>query len=283
MSEAEKPRDEMPEAELEKLPDPEKRIVDSKPFELELAFRQVLREPEGKVETNTNKSVQLPAEEEAQTQVQALPEPGEGQKKSQYENSFNLFADIFYGVLVAPRQTMLILSDQTKYPCTAGNIAQSGFFVIMVLSMTGWLRFKADSIQASVGSGLMFTLSGALNWFFMAVVLYYLSIFMRGRLKLGNALIATAWSFLPFIFFAPVLCFRTLLGNFFPLLAMMPALWFLFLLFVTFQASLRTSIPKLSLILIVVPPLFAFVYIFWLVVAFGSLFIQILPRLLPAA
>ncbi len=269
MSEAEEAKEENPQTELEILPDPEKRIIDSKPFELELAFRQVLKEPQGKVE---------PAAEPS-------PEkPEEPPKKSQdYENSFNLFADIFYGVLVAPRQTMLILSDQTKYPCTAGNIAQAGFFVIMVLSMTGWLRFKADSIQASVGSGLMFTLSGALNWFFMAVVLYYLSIFMRGRLKLGNALIATAWSFLPFIFFAPVLCFRSLLGNFFPLLAMMPALWFLFLLFVTFQASLRTSIPKLSLILIVVPPLFAFVYIFWLVVALGSLVMQILPRLMPAA
>ncbi|MCA0313095.1 MAG: YIP1 family protein [Candidatus Melainabacteria bacterium] len=234
----------------------EKTLAESEPFELEQAFRQVIKNTEEEPESSKTKT----------------------EASRDYSNSFNLFADIFYGVLVAPRQTMLILSDQRKFPPSAINMSMAIFFVTLALSMTAWLRFKPQAALASAGAGLTFTISGLLNWISISVVLYYLNIFLRGKLKFANALIACAWAFLPFLFFPPVLCFKKALGPAFPLLASFPATWFLILLFITFQSALRTTTFKLSLILIVLPPLLFGVYTFWLFLAFGLTAIQLLSR-----
>jgi hypothetical protein len=60
---------------------------------------------------------------------------------------------------------------------------------------------------------------------------------------------------------------------------MVVAMWFLYLLFAAFQSALKTSALKMSLIVIVVPPLFAAVYLFWMGLALFSLGMQLLPRL----
>ncbi len=82
----------------------EKTLAESEPFELEQAFRQVIKNTEEEPESSKTKT----------------------EASRDYSNSFNLFADIFYGVLVAPRQTMLILSDQRKFP-PAQSICQWRF------------------------------------------------------------------------------------------------------------------------------------------------------------
>lgn len=247
-----------------------KTISEVEPFELEMALKQVIRESGAPLDVAPEPPVKQGGEPE--------PDKVKVEKKGDYENSFNLFADIFYGVLVAPRQTMLILSNGSKYPPNAGHISQAIFFVVLVLSMVAWLRFRFDA-PSTAGSVLAFAVSGACNWICVAFLLYYLSIFLRSRLRLGNAIIATAWSFLPLIFLAPLYCFKHALGPLFFLLATLPVYWFLFLLWTTFHAALKTTHFKLGLILIVVPPLLAFVYLFWVGLSLVTLILQILPKL----
>lgn len=251
----------------------EKTISEVEPFELEMALKQVIRESGAPLEETPETPVTNRNEGGA-----TEPDKAKVEKKGDYENSFNLFADIFYGVLVAPRQTMLILSNGSKYPPNAGHISQAIFFVVLVLSMIAWLRFRFDA-PSTAGSVLAFAVSGACNWICVAFLLYYLSIFLRSRLRLGNAIIATAWSFLPLIFLAPLYCFKHALGPLFFLLATLPVYWFLFLLWTTFHAALKTTHFKLGLILIVVPPLLAFVYLFWVGLSLVTLILQILPKL----
>lgn len=243
----------------------EKRLSESQPFELEMAFKQVLKDPQAKPEEPL-------AEGAEQTKAEV-------KSSAEYTRSANLFADIFYGVLVAPRQTMQILSDGKKYPATFHHLTQSIFFMTLVLSLVGWLRFKLDRVADTAVSSLVFTLSGIELWFVLAVILYYLGSFARVKVRFGNALVSIAWAFLPVLFFTPIMCFKKLLGLGIMLPGMVVAMWFLYLLFAAFQSALKTSALKMSLIVIVVPPLFAFVYLFWMGLAVFSLGMQLLPRL----
>lgn len=243
----------------------EKRLSESQPFELEMAFKQVLKDPQSKAE----EALDQPSEK---NEVKAKV-PGD------YAKSINLFADIFYGVLVAPRQTMQILSDGKKYPATFSHLTQSIFFLILVLSLVSWLKFKLDRMAESAVSSLVFTVSGIELWLVLAIALYYLGSFARVKVRFGNALVSTAWAFLPVLFFAPIMCFKKLLGLGVMLPGMVVAIWFLYLIFAAFQSALKTTALKMSLIVIVVPPIFAFVYLFWMGLALFSLGMQLLPRL----
>jgi Yip1 domain len=226
--------------------EPSKRISESNPRELELAFRQVLNQPEkGSPAANL-------AAAENESDSEAVEK-----KESAYKNGFNLWADIFYGVLVAPRQTMMILSDSSRFPPTASHIGGAVLLVLAALTLTASLKLKVATVSLSY-----FCTSFA-SWFTLTLILYYLSIWMRGhRLTLGNAFIATGWAYLPMLFFAPVACLKQ--TALFAVCGPAVALWLIILQWIAFQTSLRTSATKLALILIVVPPIFVFVYLFWI-------------------
>lgn len=289
----------------------QKRLSESAPHELEMAFKQALKDS-GKIqplaeESTNQESVNPESVEKAGDSQQAEPGPnlssklanqstspieetaqehqsgtpaGDGDKNC--ENSFNLFADIFYGVLVAPKQTMLVLGDSKRFAPSAGHIAQAGFLAVLALSTTGWLRFKLNHAPETAAGSLFFVLSGLGDWLVISLILFYLSIFMRGhRLTPGNALITVGWCFLPFFFFAPVACFKGLFGQSFLYFATIPAFWFLYLLWTAFQAALRTSTAKLALLLIAVPPLVVFVYLFWISLSAALLLLQLSKCLSP--
>ncbi|MBP9093216.1 hypothetical protein KBI23_19500 [bacterium] len=245
---------------------PDKRISESNPRELELAFRQVLIQTPKAGESS-----------QADPLVEAAPaeEPSEGKSRDIYKNGFTLWADIFYGVLVAPRQTMMILSDSSRFPTNFANFSSAAMLVVLALSITAFLKIKPDNASASLLNSSLFIVSGLSYWVTLSCILYYLSIWLRGhRLTFGNAFIATGWAFLPFAFFAPIACLRH--TPLFFVLATIPAFWFIALQWIAFQTSLRTSTIKLALILLVVPPVLALVYIFWIGLAGISLISQLL-------
>lgn len=246
-------------SEAEDKIEPGKRLSESNPRELELAFKLVLNQPE-----TDAKAEETSAPEQKQDSA--------GRTESAYKNGFNLWADIFYGVLVAPRQTMLILSDSSRFPATVGHVGGTVALVLTAMALVASLKLKAPSLAFS------YFLSTFSTWFSLALILYYLSIWMRGhRLTLGNAFIATGWAYLPMLFFAPVACLKN--TPIFGLLAAAISLWLIALQWIAFQTSLRTSATKLALILFVVPPVFVFVYLFWIGVACFSLLNTIINQL----
>lgn len=248
---------------------PDKRISESNPRELELAFRQVLiQTPKAGETAATDPLVEAVSPEDS----------NQGKNKDLYKNGFTLWADIFYGVLVAPRQTMMILSDSSRFPTNFANFSSAALLVVLTLSITAFLKIKPDSVGASLVPCSLFVVSGIFYWVTLSCILYYLSIWLRGhRLTFGNAFIATGWAFLPFAFFAPIACMRH--TPLFFVLATIPAFWFIALQWIAFQTSLRTSIIKLALILLVVPPILTLVYCFWIGLAGFSIISQLLSAL----
>lgn len=238
--------------------EPNKRLCESNPQELELAFRQVInisQDEPGKTGSNEQEHPDKPVS-----------------GANDYKNGFNLWADIFYGVLVAPRQTMMILSDSNRFPPDLGHLAGAVLMVFLATFLTASLKVRSAPIAVS------YYLSAISIWLSLSLVLYYLSIWMRGhRLTLGNTFIATGWAYLPLLFFAPVACLKQ--TPCFAPAAAACALWLIALQWIAFQTSLRTSATKLALILFVVPPIFVFVYLFWIGLACFSLINTLIHQL----
>ncbi len=264
--------------------EPNKRLSDAEPEELVHALKQVFTGSEERAQASSSvagarqpavRAVILKSEKEQESR------PGEGEAKSGYTNPFALFADVFYGVLIAPRQTLAILSDCKKFPPTAANLFLTFVLVFGVLCLPAAIKVGANE-WSMMGwlKAIAFVSGNLINWLLLSVILYYLSIWLRGnKLTLGNACIATGWAYLPFAFFAPVACFKGALGGGFTAFACLPALWFLALEWFAFQISLRTSAIKLALIALVVPPVFCLVYFFWIGLALCSLLAQLLSHL----
>jgi|GEM_PF-556841 len=259
--------------------EPSKRLEHAEPEELAYALKQVFSGEE-KIDSQTDW-----AAKEERAEISAATEAGASspkvEAKSGYSSPFALFADIFYGMLIAPRQTLFILSDSKKFPPSLANLFLTFVLVAGVLMLPAGIKIGAASDSAEgVIKALAFIIANMLNWLVLSFVLYYLSIWLRGnRLTLGNAFIATGWAYLPFAFFAPIACFKTALGHNFMALAVIPAIWFLLLQWLAFQTSLRTSTIKMAMIALVVPPVFCLVYLFWIGLAVCSVMAQILSHL----
>jgi hypothetical protein len=263
--------------------EPDKRLSDTKPGELAHALRQVFTTNEEKtwIRSTPNTGARLaPCAEIAPPKEQVLP-PREAEAKSGYSNPFALFADVFYGVLIAPRPTLAILSDSSKFPPSLNNLFLTFVLVFGALALPAAIKLGASADQAEgLLKASLFILGNLADWAILSFILYYLSVAMRvERLTLGNAFIATGWAYLPFAFFAPVACFRGAMGHSFTIFACLPALWFLTLQWLAFQTSLRTSTLKLALVAMVVPPIFCLVYLFWIGLAVFSLLSQLLAHL----
>ena len=184
-------------------------------------------------------------------------------------------------MLIAPRQTLLILSDRSKFPPTVANLFLTFVLVFVALALPAAIKvgLAGDPVEGTA-KGMAFVLANLADWAVLAFILYYLSIWLRSnRCTLGNAFIATGWAYLPFAFFAPIACFKSALGDGFTAFACLPALWFIVLQWLAFQTSLRTTTIKLALIALVVPPVFCLVYLFWIGLAAISLLSTLLSHL----
>jgi hypothetical protein len=297
--EIDKSIDEAPAAKAAEGPVGNKKIADAEPEELVQALRHVVNPPPhnadltrsarstgkstgkgvGDGQSNADAEAEAEAEADAELELEPAKEP---EAKSGYKNPFHLFADVFYGVLIAPRQTLAILGDRAKFPPTFANLLLTFALVLFSIGLPAAMKASSGGVSAVEGmlKSYSFIFGNLFNWSVLSLILYYLSIGLRpNRLTLGNAFIVTGWAFLPFAFFAPVACFKAALGNGFIFLACVPAIWFLFLQWTAFQTALRVSNFKLVLIALVVPPVLCLIYLFWIGLAAFSLISQLIAHL----
>jgi hypothetical protein len=117
------------------------------------------------------------------------------------------WADVFYGVLVAPGQTMRVLSDASQYKPTDTAVL---FSLATVLTSSWIASFGASGgdagVAAQVGISIC-TLLGVLWWVGFSLLLFVLSRLCRSsKHNLASALIATGWAFVPVYFINPAKC-----------------------------------------------------------------------------
>ena len=187
------------------------------------------------------------------------------------------FVPLFYGTIVAPRSVFAKISSPLS-SSAQGKIWLSALAMIFIASALPAV-LKALSPEGSVRA-VGFFLSNLTAWSVLSMTLYYLSFTSNAqRLSCKTAFSTVAWAFLPFIFFAPVACFKGILGGGFILLACLPTIWFLILLWLAFKTALRISKTRMALMAIVVPPVLCLIYFFWVGLAIFSVLSQVLARL----
>jgi hypothetical protein len=187
------------------------------------------------------------------------------------------FVTLFSGIVSAPQTTFAKINSSFSLS-SAKKLWLSSLAMIFLASALPAV-LKASSPEGTIRA-IGFFLSNLTAWSVLSLTLYYLS-FTQGarRLTAKNAFCTVAWAFLPFIFFAPVACFKGILGGGFMLLACLPTLWFLALLWLGFKTALQINTVRMALMLIVVPPILCTIYFFWIGLAVFSLISQVLAKL----
>lgn len=171
--------------------------------------------------------------------------------------------DIAYGILFAPGKTLEILGNASVYK--TGNRAVAKAFLAFLLS-TVVANFATavpePNRQSLAAFFIISTLMSLFTWLSLAVFLQVLcSLFNRPINKLST-LIVTGWAFLPLVFTAPISCF-VLASDCFRTFSIIPLAWFIYLQVLAFKSLLKLGKVTTLFLLIVVPPIVFFAFLFW--------------------
>jgi len=166
------------------------------------------------------------------------------------------WADVFYGVLVAPQQTMAVLADNAQYKSNGAALLMAGFTVfsssLIALFGSAGGDFSATS-QMCVAICLLIALQA---WALLSLLLYAIArVFSSPHCSLGSAFVVTGWSFLPFYFVSPAKCLLNV-----PLVGILTfcaiGAWILFLEFASYKSVLNLSHRKMLALAVAVPALY---------------------------
>jgi hypothetical protein len=208
-----------------------------------------------------------PAPEQEPQDVVAPPAEVEaplvGQRSQVSGQPVFMWADIFFAMLSEPEKTLAILAQPEHYEPDLSATFGAGLLVALA-SMIGNL---ADAGLEGVPPSL-FELIGGLCatfvfWLCLALLLKFLSIWVRHNTPFKSCAVVTGWAFLPLIFKAPFMCISTahpILG----ILMVIPAYWFIILEMNAFDSVLRLGKLRMIVLAIAIPPLVVLSYIFWL-------------------
>lgn len=244
------------------MSDPEKNadktLGESNPEEIKEKVEEALKEAlQGRLTPLPPAIKELKLEE----QFKIAPSPESLAPQSLVPFFWRQWANIFYGVLVAPSQTMSILCDSTLFPPNRANCV--GALLILALALA--LAAACQLVQGSMGAFIACSLAGLGSWIYLSTTLYY---FCHGKggdkISFLGAAIAIAWSYLPFLFTGIGECYKGFLGQYAFLSSLLPVLWFITLVFSVFKSALKISHRRLTLLAFTVPPLLLLSLGFWL-------------------
>lgn len=182
------------------------------------------------------------------------------------------WADVFYGVLVAPQQTMAVLADNSLYKsdgaafvCAALTVFTSSLLSI-IGACGGDMSFKS---QLCIVAGLFFAVA---NWTMLSSLLYLIARIVSAPNKnIGSAFVVVGWAYLPIYFINPIKCLSSV--PVFGVLTVFALIgWMIFLECVAYKSVLNFNCKRTIALFIAVPVLYKFTLlcglIFLLAVAF---------------
>lgn len=179
------------------------------------------------------------------------------------------WTDIFYGVLAAPRQTMEVLADASRY--------RHDGLALLASIFTVWLGFLLSGLSKtglSVSLGSQFRIMVVLGSGFCCWIILSALIFVIGKLartereSFAGCLVVTGWTFLPFIFSPVAYCLSKiiLVGALFQ---MFLTIWFLYLQWTAASAILAFDSKRMAALVLIVPLLFFLIYVSSLILSFA--------------
>lgn len=202
----------------------------------------------------------------ADDEVTLPPGSGEeGLKAAPWAQSTGSFIDLLYGVLAAPRKTFRHLSraSSDNWP----SIGVAGGIVIAGAALDG-LRFGPGfgGPAALVGNVVLSIYMGIMLWLSMVAVPAVLAKFFSfKRSKVQAFAVTSGWSFLPWVFMAPLSLWDPVLGSGSVFLfAVTLFCWIVYLLWIAAQESFSTTGKQTLCLLLILPQLIFLVTFLWL-------------------
>lgn len=188
------------------------------------------------------------------------------------------WSDLFYGILVAPRQTLSYLAG----PLFKAD-GRSVLFAIALVSLVA-IASSCEGGTSNVPVMILKVVSNVIatfiGWLLLSVILTGIAqYFPAANKRFLTILVTTGWAFLPYLFLSPITCFKALPGFAYAILSSLPSIWFCYLEWLAFQCILKLDNKRMIMLALVAPPVVAFIYIFWAGTALALLSLQVMLNL----
>lgn len=164
------------------------------------------------------------------------------------------FIETFVGTLLAPVQTFRQLVDDCRHEV---NHLPAAFGIIVLV-------FAMDALRITPPDGLGWALlnvptevaGGVALWLLAGGIVSLTGLcFNADGAKCRASFVTLAWSFLPWLFMAPISCFAKLLGPAHVLFMIVPFTWIFFLQIVAIKTSFEMKAWQALALLLLVPPM----------------------------
>jgi hypothetical protein len=193
-------------------------------------------------------------------------------KPSSASAGIEQWADVFYGVLVAPGQTMNVLADTSQYK-SDGMAFVLAFITVITSSLVAAVGASGGDMGVIAQLGVAFCmLFGVLVWSGLSLLLFVLSRLVRSpNHDLGSAFVVTGWAFVPVYFINPAKCLLSvpLIGW---LVVIALVLWMFILQWIAYQSMLKFSRKRMIALVFGLPVLYKLTLLCTLIFILAILF-----------
>jgi hypothetical protein len=161
------------------------------------------------------------------------------------------------GALLYPRSTFAHIREENAVRlCGAGGAA---LLVLFVFTLAGLGGAAVTSVSAACWSAVMSVIVGFSLWLSLSTLIAILAIcFQRNPQNLRGAFVSLGWSFAPWLFMAPLVCYQHVGGSFFGFIASLLGLWVLVLQIVALVKSFEIELWQAALLVFVAPLVLCF-------------------------
>ncbi len=177
-------------------------------------------------------------------------------KPSTGTSGIQQWADVFYGVLVAPGQTLTVLCDASKYKSDG-----TAFILASITVVTSSLLAAVGASGGDSGTlaqlGIAFCmLFGLLVWSGLSLLLFVLTRLARSpHHDFGSAFVVTGWAFVPVYFINPAKCLLSV-PLFGWLVVCALVVWMGILQWIAYQSMLQFSSKRMFALVFGLPVLY---------------------------
>ena len=177
-------------------------------------------------------------------------------KPSSATSGIDQWADVFYGVLVAPGPTMNVLADASQYK-SDGRAFVLAVMTVLTSSLVAAVGASGGDPGAISQLGIAFCMAfGVLVWSGLSLLLFVLSRLVRSsNHDVGSAFVVTGWAFVPVYFINPAKCLLSI-----PLIGWLVVtalvLWMFILNWIAYQSMLNFSRKRMIALVFGLPVLY---------------------------
>lgn len=181
------------------------------------------------------------------------------------QTEFNMpsWIDTFMGILLAPRDTMRGLAMLNDRRLTGFGGALMA--VVLPCALDGLRITPPTKLVLAIAMVPLSVGLGILMWATMAGLLSLLAwIFGHAdekNARIRRTFVLTGWSFAPWIFMAPIYCYREALGIWFAPLAVIPFAWMFILQILAVKASFELRSLQTLILFFAIPSLYFFLQV----------------------